>query len=255
MYHLGAAVPTKPKYREYKFKIDAYTPETIPMARLAEYLADLAVVLGNRERVHFSRVEPGSTVPIVRVEWEAEPKVKARIRAVKLKEAPEDALRAARNIDRRLADDNAVGELLDPSGAKVFKFPGRELLTKLAFGPISQPGVFQGVPIRVGGEGDPVPVHLEDGKNKYIVLARRTLAKEIARYLFSAVVRVEGTGRWTRAADGEWELHTFNANSMQLVEDADIRKNIGELRQIEAGWKKLEDPLGELQKIRYGKTQ
>ena len=248
-------MPKKSKYCEYRFKIDAYTPETIPMARLAEYLADLAIILGNRERVHFNRVEPGSTVPVVRVEWEAEPKVRERIRAVKLKEAPEDALRAARNIDRRLADDNAVGALLDPAGTKIFKFSGRELLTKLAFGPISQAGIFQGIPIRVGGEGDPVPVHLEDGQNKYIVLARRTLAKEIARYLFSAVVRVEGTGRWTRAADGEWELHAFYANAMQLIEDADIRKNIGELRQIEADWKKLEDPLAELQRIRQRKAQ
>lgn len=241
------------RFREYRFKIDAYTPETIPMGRLAEYLADLAIVLGNRERVHFHRLETGTTTNVVRVEWEADPKVRERIKAVKLKEAPEDALRAAKNIDRRLADDNAVGLLLDPTGAKVFKFPGRELLTKLAFGPINQPGVFQGVPIRVGGEGDPVPVHLEDGKEKYIVYARRTLAKEIAHYLFSAVVRVEGSGRWTRAADGDWELHVFYANAMKLIEDADIRKDIGGLREIDSDWKKLNDPLAELEKIRHGK--
>lgn len=245
----------KKTYREYRFRIDAFTPETIPMARLAEYLADLAVVLGNRERVHFHRIEKGSTVNVIRVEWEAEPKVRERIKAVKLKEAPDDVLKAAKNIDRRLADDNAVGVLLDPTGAKIIKFPGRELLTKLAYGPINQAGSFQGVPIRVGGESDPVPVHLEDGQNKYIVLARRTLAKEIARYLFSAVVRVEGTGRWTRAADGEWELHTFYAQSMQLIEDADIRKNVEELRRIDADWKKLNDPLGELHRIRHGKPQ
>ena len=28
--------------REFRFKIDCFTPETIPMARLAEYMADLA---------------------------------------------------------------------------------------------------------------------------------------------------------------------------------------------------------------------
>src|SRR4029077_2271870 len=120
--------------------------------------------------------------------------VRDRIHAVKMKDAPDDALKAARSIDRRLAEDNAIGTLHDPVGGKLLRFPGRELLKKLVFGPIAQPGIFQGVPIRVGGEGDPVPVHLEDGKEKYIVYARRSVAKEIAQYLFSAIVRVEGTG-------------------------------------------------------------
>jgi len=137
-------MPAKKRtYREYRFKIDAYTPDTLPMARLAEYIADLAVVLGNRERVHFNRVEAGSTSPVIRIEWEAEPKVRERLRAVKTKEAPEDALRAARDIDRRLAEDNAVGVLQDPTGGKVLRFAGRELLKKLVFGPIAQVGTFQ----------------------------------------------------------------------------------------------------------------
>lgn len=235
--------------------IDAYTPDSIPMARLAEYLADLAVVLGNRDRVHFNRIESGSTVPIIRVEWEAEPKVRERVRAVKLKEAPDDALKAARSIDRRLAEDNAVGVLQDPVGGKVLRFPGRELLKKLVFGPIAQVGTFQGVPIRVGGEGDPVPVHLEDGKEKRIVLAKRTLAKEIAQYLFSAVVRVDGTGRWMRHADGEWELLDFRVSGFRPIEDADIRRNIANLQQVPGEWKKLDDPLAELSEIRHGKPQ
>ena len=31
---------------EYRFSIDAYTPATMPMARLAEYMAQLALILG-----------------------------------------------------------------------------------------------------------------------------------------------------------------------------------------------------------------
>ena len=77
-------------------------------------------------------------------------------------------------MDRRLLQDNAKAVLLDPTGSKVLRFCGRENATKLEFGPISQPGVFQGIPIKVGGENDPVPVHLEDGKDKTIVLAKRS---------------------------------------------------------------------------------
>ncbi len=247
-------MPRKSKhaYREYKFKIDAYTPDTIPMQRLAQYLADLSIVLGNRDRVHFNRIEAGSTTPVIRVEWEAEPKVRERVHKVKTKDAPDDVLKAEREINRMLAEDNAIGVLQDPIGGKVLQFPGRELLKKLVFGPISQSGVFQGVPIRVGGEGDPVPIHLEDGKNKYIVSARRTVAKEIAQFLFSAVVRVEGVGRWIRHADGEWEMLDFKVASHRLIHDGDIRANIADLREIPAEWKTLDDPLSVLNEIKQG---
>ncbi len=247
-------MPRKSKntYREYKFKIDAYTPDTIPMQRLAQYLADLSILLGNRDRVHFNRVESGSTTPVIRVEWEAEPKVRERVHKIKLKEAPDDVLKAERQINRMLAEDNAIGALQDPVGSKVLQFPGRELLKKLVFGPISQPGVFQGVPIRVGGEGDPVPIHLEDGKNKVIVSARRTVAKEIAQFLFSAVIRVEGMGRWIRHADGEWEMLDFRVTAHRLVQDGDIRTNVADLRQIPAEWKTLNDPLSVLNDIKHG---
>ncbi len=240
--------PKTHKQREYRFEIDAFTPGTIPMARLAEYVSDLAKMFGNNTYVHLARVEPGSTVPVVLVDWEAEPKVRERLKAIRTQEAQQ----AAKDVDRRLLQDNAKGVLIDPTGRKVFRFCGRENATKLEFGPISQPGVFQGIPIKVGGENDPVPVHLEDSKDKTIVLAKRSLAKEIAQYLFTSVVRVEGTGRWIRHTDGEWEMLSFQAASFKVIEDASMRKNLEDLRQIPADWKKLDDPLAELEQIRRG---
>ena len=240
------------KHREYRFEIDAFTPNSIPMSRLAEYLSDLAKMFGNNNSVHLLKIEGGSTVPVVMVEWEAEPKVRDRIRAIKNHEAPADAQQAARDIDRRLLQDNAKAVLIDPAGGRIFPFSGRENATKLEFGPVSQAGVFQGVPIKVGGEKDPVPVHLEDGQGKHIILARRSLAKDIARHLFTSVVRVEGTGKWIRHTDGEWEMLSFHAASFKLIEDSDIRKNISELREVPGKWKNLEDPVAELEQIRRG---
>jgi hypothetical protein len=240
------------KQREYRFEIDAFSPATIPMARLAEYVSDLAKMFGNNSSVHLGRIEPGSTVPVILVDWEAEPKVRERLKAVRNHEGPDEAQQAAKDVDRRLLQDNAKGALIDPAGSKVLRFCGRENATKLEFGPISQPGVFQGIPIKVGGENDPVPVHLEDGKDKTIVLAKRSLAKEIAQYLFTSVVRVEGTGRWTRHTDGEWEMLSFQASSFRVVEDSSLRKNLDDLRQVSADWKRLDDPLAELEQIRRG---
>lgn len=241
--------------REYKFEIDAFTPDTIPMSRLAEYLSDLAVLMGQEKSVHFARVQPGSTVPIIKVEWEAEPKVRERLRAVKLREAPTEILKVAKAIDDRLAEDNARGTLIDPVGAKVIKFPGRDRAKEMEYGPLTQQGSFQGVPIKVGGENDPVPLHLEDGKDKYIVQVRRAMAKDIAKYLFSAVVRVEGDGRWVRHSDGEWEMLAFYGRTWHLVEDGDIHSNISELRKVPGKWKDLDDPLADLNVMRHGKPQ
>jgi hypothetical protein len=44
----------------YELYIDALTPATIPMARLSEYMADFAELLGHEAHVHFERVKPRS---------------------------------------------------------------------------------------------------------------------------------------------------------------------------------------------------
>ncbi len=240
------------KAREYKFEIDAFTPETIPLARLSQYLGDLARMMGQESNVHFVRVEKGSTVPVIRVDWEAEPKVRERLRAVKFNEGPAEARRAYREISKRLVEDNANGVLIDPSASKVLRFPGRDAANQTEFGPITQDGVVQGVPIKIGGENDPVPVHLEDGSEKSIVLAPRSLAKDMAPYLFTSLVRVHGMLRTFRNKMGEWELLSFHARSFELVPEGDIRSNIAELQSIPAKWKSRKDPLADLMAIRSG---
>jgi hypothetical protein len=247
-------MPRKQKQsREFRFTIDAFTPSTIPLLRLAEYMQDFAILLGNEKSVHpGDRLEEGSTILVAKVEWEAEPKVLERLRAVRNKDANDRTMEAATRLDDRLAVDNAKGVIVDPAGKKMIEFPGRDRFQMPAFGPIQQRGTFQGVPIKIGGENDPVPVHLEDGRDKHIILAKRSLAKQLAPHLFTSVVRVDGVGRWNRTASGEWEMLSFTAESFQIVDDADIRKNIGELRSIESGWKQSKDPLEKLDAIRRG---
>jgi hypothetical protein len=245
-------VKSQQRHREYRFEIDAFSPSTIPMARLAEYLSDLATMFGSPNSVHLLKVDKGSTIPVVLVDFEAEPKVRDRIKAIKHEEAPDDALAAARSIDRRLLQDNAKAELRDPVGAKVFHFPGRENAVRQEFGPVNQTGSFQGIPIKIGGENDPVPLHLEDGKEKHIVLVRRSLAKDIAKHLFSSVLRVDGVGRWVRHRDGEWEMLYFNAASYTVIEDSTLAQDIAALRKLPGEWKAMDDPIAELERVRHG---
>jgi hypothetical protein len=236
--------------REYRFEIDAYTPATIPLSRLSQYLSDLARMMGESASVHLSRVEKGSTVPIILVDWEAEPKVRERLRLVKFKEGPKEAQNAYQEINRKLVEDNANGVLIDPSKSKVIKFLGRDAATQPEYGPIRQRAVFQGIPIRIGGELDPVPIHLEDGQDKHIVLAPRRLAKQIGPHLFTSVVRVEGRGRFVRERTGDWNMLDFYAESFEVLSEGDLKSDLSRLRAIPAAWKENDDPIGELALLR-----
>jgi hypothetical protein len=246
-------MPRKPKNpREYRFEIDAFSPDTIPLARLSQYLGDLARMMGEQANVHLARIEKGSTVPVIRVDWEAEPKVRERLRAVKFNEGPAEPRRAFKEINKRLVEDNANGVLVDPGRSKVLRFPGRDAATQVEFGPIVQISVFEGIPIRIGGEADPVPVHLEDGDVRHIIHAPRRLAKGIAEHLFTAVIRVEGKSRWIRNRLGDWEMQSFYAQEFEVLREGDIRSDVESLRKIEGEWKTLDDPLSNLRAIRMG---
>ncbi|MGH9940987.1 MAG: hypothetical protein ACRD9R_01350 [Pyrinomonadaceae bacterium] len=238
--------------REYRFKIDAYSPVTMPLGRLAEYLADLAVLFGEDKSVHLIEVEEGSTVLVNLVEKEAEPKIRENLDAVVRKDAPPERMRAATSIDERLRKDNAIGNISDPTGSKVIAFPGRERVEPLTYGPFNQPGVIIGIPILVGGKNDPVPVHLEGKEGTFDCLARRDIAREIAPHLFNDVIRVEGIGRWVRHSTGEWELKKFMIRYFKPLADVTLRDAIKKLRAIPAEWKEKEDPLSEIMNIRHG---
>ena len=88
------------------FKIDAFQPEEIPMHRLAEYMADLAALIGEKADVHFVRLEDGCTQLVHDVAFTAYPKVQERALAVRNGVAPPEAMNAYRSLNRRLAADN-----------------------------------------------------------------------------------------------------------------------------------------------------
>ena len=237
--------------REYKFEIGAYSPGTIPLATLSEYLKDLAALFGEDKFVHFDRLEEGSTTAIVAVEVEAEPKVRKRLRAVKRKDGPPEAMRAAKNIDDRLRMDNTDGAVIDPVESNLLYFPGVERKVETEYGPLKQAGTIDGVPIVVGGEDEIVSVHLEDQQgHRYICRADRGIAADIGKYLFTHTIRVEGVGRWVRRADGQWYMVGFRIRSFRELPSMSVRDAVQRFRDIPADWKKLADPLGELRRFK-----
>ena len=236
---------------EYRFTIDAYSPDTLPMVRLAEYMAELARLLGRSDQVHFVRLEEGSTVLVQTVEPEADPEVNDRIHALGQEHPPNDVVKAFTALNRYLADDNATGSLLVSRGGEVVQFPGREQPAPLTFGAFNQTGVLDGVLIRIGGRDDTVPAHLQDGDTIHVCNATRDMARRLAGHLYGPTLRVHGNGRWERDADGCWVMKRFNITNFDELDDAPLGEVAQRLRAVEgSGWKDIEDPTAELRHLR-----
>ena len=237
--------------QEYRFKIDAFTPDTLPMARLAEYLSDLATMLGEVASVHFVRLDRSSTAVVHQIEAAAVSKVRERVNSILRGDGPPDAMKAYKQTNRRLKDDNSIGVLTENGTAEIIRFPGREMEYPESYGPFKQDGALDGKIILVGGKSDPVPVHIQQGEVIYNCYAVRSLASELGRHLFESEVRVKGNGRWTREPDGEWTLDRFTIKSYEVLEDEPLSTVVAELREIRgSGWNKVADPWEEIMNMR-----
>ena len=225
----------------------------MPMARLAEYMAELATLLGEPTQVHFVALEPGSTVLAYAVEYEAVPKVEDRLRRVRQgADATPEAAEAFKHINKKLREDNGVG-LIYQETAEIIRFPGREAVEPVAFGAFNQEGSLDGVVIRIGGTKEVVPVHLQTGEIIYDAEAKRPLAKQLAEHLFTSELRVYGQGRWSRDEEGSWKLVRFTIRDFEILESKPLSEVVGALRAVEGNdWGKLSDPWRELARIRDG---
>jgi hypothetical protein len=245
--------PKKPRRdggREYRFRIDAYTPDTMPMARLAEYMGELSQMLGERNAVHFLRLEGGSTILVHKIEREAVPKVRGRIAHLPTGDGPSEAVRAYKAINKMLRDDDAVGTLRGKGrGGVVIYFPGRDEAQE-EFASIKQYGSIDGVVTWIGGSDQTAHITLEtEGQQVSRISTTRAIAKSLASKLFEPV-RLYGRGRWSRDSEGVWSLVDFKMESFEALEDAPLSEAVDHLRAVRTEW----DPeaYSELRTIRHG---
>lgn len=216
---------------EYTLRIDAFTPETLPMARMAEYLAALADLVGHRESTHFVRIDAGSARLVSRVEAQDVPKVERRLTTVLTSDAPPVAVKAYKRLDDLLAEDNATGELIGPQGAIIIPFPGRTRPKPLSFPAFRQDGSIDGQIVNIGGRDKTAHVILQDGGVNYTNIdLSRDLARDLAKHLYGAKIRVFGGGRWERHPDGTWKLLSFTVDRYEVLDDAPLSEVLADIR-------------------------
>lgn len=234
---------------EYRLRIDVFSVESLPMARLAEYMGDLARLLGEQERVHFVRLEQGSAVLVSSIEEPAAPKVSERLQRVREGRGPKDAMQAYAALDTLLAKDNAVATLASGGSTEIIAFPGRMRPKPMLYGPFREYGSLDGMLIRIGGRGDTIPVLIKDAEGaEFACQTTLDISKQLAAHYRGATVRVHGSGKWVREEDGSWTLQEFDIDRFEVLDDAPLMDVVAKLRAVEGSeWSKdaaLGDVLG-----------
>jgi hypothetical protein len=254
-----------PNWKEFRFKIEGeikgvqITPYTLPMARLALYLADLAQLLGHQESVHLLGVAEGSTQPIIYVDADEESRVTERVRQAQRGMGDWKANRAYKKIDNRLREDQATASFINVSQkAEVIEFPGVKTNLPEAYGPIKEQASVVGELKRVGGFDPTVPIHLQraDGAIFYCE-ADESIAKQLAP-LYSRIIRIHGIATYSRGKEGVWKIDHFKIQSFdpEPLSDESFSATMERLRNIPGNeWATMADPLEELRSIRYGEEE
>lgn len=221
------------------------------MGRLAQYMAELATLLGERNAVHFRRLSKGSTILNAKIDREAAPKIRDRVASVRAGDAANEPMRAYHALNKLLRDDNAIGVLRDSSPRGIIvRFPGREIAEE-KFASIRQQGSIDGIVTGIRGKDDTIHITIQsEGQQISGCETTRTIAKQLGAKLFEPV-RLFGRGRWSRDADGVWSLLHFKIESFETLLESSLTGALSVLRDIPTEWG--DDAYRELHDVRHGR--
>lgn len=225
------------------FRIDVFKPETLPMARLAEYLAHLSSLYGNKEKVHFKGVESGSALLKAHIEDDAYPKVMDRINSIGAGDEIKEVQKAYSQIDELLRQDNAVGEI--KVGAKVIPFPGRNKALDESI-VVTQWTEIDGVVIKIGGKDNSVPVTILDkeGNTYNCQIYGMDRAKELSKYFYGQTLRVGGEGKLVRHPANGWSIQSLIIKDFEPIDEMPLSAVLEKMRMVEGlGWRSEENPI------------
>ena len=246
--------------REYRFHIDAFTPDTLPMERLSVYLKDLSALLGNVEHVHFLQVEEGQSANLAyKVDELAIPIIESRMAAIKHQsaDAPPEALKAFGDLNAKLSEDHSTAFIRSDTdeSSNVIIFPGHGIIPEPAavYGPILENGVVDGQIVRVGGFDQTVPVHIRSGKTIHYCNADVEMARKLGPHVLQKPIRVFGQAKWYRNESEQWVRRIFTITNFTTdLEDVTLGESVAILRSVSGPLQEISDPLAVLDLIRHG---
>lgn len=120
------------------------------------------------------------------------------------------------------------------------------------FGPFNQQTDIDGILVRIGGTDETAHAQVMDAEQRiWKCELTREQAKLLAPYLYGQPVRLSGSGRWQRDAEGNWSLIRLKVAEFHALRGEPLDEVIRKLRAIPGNkWLDESDPLGTLQNLR-----
>jgi hypothetical protein len=237
-------------------KIDGITPTRMKLDILGQYMVEFAKMLGAEQCPRFYKIKRSSTKIGARVPVERDPDVRNRLFLVRNNEGPNDGRSARDRLSERLALDHATGAtVIDSLDSNLMVIPVAAVDAPTNVVPVvTKAGSLQGQVIKIGGKQEVVPVQIEDVDGfVYHCLAHREIARKLGRHIFGKTIRVYGFGKWYRDNYGTWQVEDFSISTVDdELDEGPLSNAVESIRAIESSWKSLEDPHGQLEKIRNG---
>ncbi len=226
------------KPKKYVLEITGgYTVSTLPMERLAQYMVDLATMLGSQDAVHFIGVVEGSVALVHTVDESFVGVIAERARMVSAGTANVTALSAARSLNKKLREDNsqAVYKFDGSDGERLVEFPGASVPQENRVKGVGQSSFVDGYVVKIGGISDDISITILEADVRTSASADIDMAKRLGKHIYADYLRVYGEGRWERSADGVWGLRSFRIKDFDVLGEDTPEDVFADLRRIDGG--------------------
>lgn len=224
-------------FERFEFILPGYTPETMPLDRLLEYLSQLMVILGNPSDLHLIKIEKSSTKPVFLMPPHAAVKARKRARDTWEGGGPVRARDAYRRIRRMVSEDGGKPAVLTSKSATILEFPSVDLGEDQEIGSVRQASSVTGELIRVGGETEFDPILLRDVSGAVIAgcFATKDVAKRLAKHLHE-YVRLHGIASWHRDRHGKWQIARMKVQTFETVDTDTLSESLAAAQATVADW-------------------
>lgn len=240
-------------FERFEFVVPGYTPETMPLDRLIEYLTQLTIILGNPSDLHLVDIEKSSTKPVIVMPHHAAVRAKRRARETWEGGGSSRQRQAYHRIRRMVADDGGKPAVLTTRQATILEFPSVDLGADQEIGSIRQASSVAGELIRVGGDSEFDQILLKDMSGEVVAgcFATKAVAKQLAKCLHEHV-RLHGIASWHRDRQGKWQISRMKVLNFETLDSATLKDALAEVQSAVNDWP--DDLTETLLKMRGGEA-
>ena len=221
------------------------------MAKLAEYMATWAELLGRNAMPVFKGIVKGSVVLRALVAPTEKVATTNRLRNAYTDPAAEKLITKLNSLMQR---DGLYGSIVDANRQTLIDFPKSRLVHASPVMVIQDQTEIDGVVCRIEGKDDTSHVGLLEsgtGKSISVVVRDSHLARQLAQHYHGATLRIRVRGTWLRDEDGEWQPKALTAEAFEVLDDQPLLDSMHALRSLPGiGWNDMESPMDMWRDIR-----